>query len=81
VPVLYALGALGSVRAKLTGKDAELSLESVRMMRAEAPVDASKARRELGWEPRPVEESIREAARFWANLKSARQNSKTAPSE
>lgn len=81
VPVLYGLGALGSLRARLTGKDAELSLASVRMMRAEAHVDASKAARELGWQPRPVEESIREAARFWANLKSARQNTKAAPSE
>jgi dihydroflavonol-4-reductase len=53
----------------------------VRMMRAEAHVDHSKAGRELGWEPRPVEESIREAARFWADLKNARQNSKTAPPE
>lgn len=70
VPVLYALGALGSVRAKLTGKDAELSLESVRMMRAEAHVDHGKAVRELGWQPRPVEESIREAARFWAAMRS-----------
>ncbi|HTY34246.1 NAD-dependent epimerase/dehydratase family protein [Mycobacterium sp.] len=71
VPVLYALGALGSLRARMSGKDAELSLESVRMMRAEAPVDHSKAVRELGWQPRPVEESIREAARFWAALKGA----------
>ncbi|MEB3980632.1 NAD-dependent epimerase/dehydratase family protein [Mycobacterium sp. 663a-19] len=69
VPVLYALGALGSLRARLTGKDSELSLTSVRMMRAEADVDASKAMRELGWEPRPVEESIREAARFWAAMR------------
>lgn len=69
VPVLYALGALGSARAKLTGKDAELSLESVRMMRAEAHVDHGKAVRELGWQPRPVEESIREAARFWAAMR------------
>ena len=81
VLVLYALGALGSLRARLTGKDAELSLASVRMMRAEAHVDHSKAVRELGWEPRPVEESIREAARFWADLQTSRQNSKTAPSE
>ena len=81
VPVLYVLGALGSLRARLTGKDAELSLASVRMMRAEAPVDSSKAGRELGWQPRPVEESIREAARFWEELKNARQNSKAAPSE
>ncbi len=81
VPVLYGLGALGSLRARLTGKDAELSHASVRMMRAEAHVDPTKACRELGWQPRPVEESIREAARFWADLKNARQNSKTAPSD
>lgn len=71
VPVLYALGALGSARASVSGKDAELSLASVRMMRAEAPVDHSKAVRELGWQPRPVEQSIREAARFWMSLRGA----------
>jgi nucleoside-diphosphate-sugar epimerase len=81
VPVLYAMGALGSLRARLTGKDAELSMQSVRMMRAEAPVDHSKAVRELGWQPRPVEESIREAARFWAELKNAKRNSKAAPAD
>lgn len=69
VPVLYALGALGSLKARLTRKDAEVSLVSVRMMRAEAEVDHGKAVRELGWRPRPVEESIREAARFWAELR------------
>ncbi len=81
VPAFYALGALGSVRARLTGKDAELSLASVRMMRAEAPLDHTKATRELGWEPRPVEESIRDAARFWTVLKKARQSSNAAPSD
>jgi dihydroflavonol-4-reductase len=78
VPVLYMLGALGSLRARLTGKDAELSLTSVRMMRAEAEVDHGKATRELGWKPRPVEESIREAARFWAELKNAKGQSAPA---
>ncbi|BBX75433.1 NAD-dependent epimerase/dehydratase family protein [Mycobacterium shinjukuense] len=68
-PMLYALGALGSLRARVTGQDAELSLASVRMMRAEADVDHGKAVRELGWQPRPVEESIREAARFWAAMR------------
>jgi len=86
VPMLYALGALGTLRARLTGKDAELSLASVRMMRAEAALDHGKAVRELGWQPRPVEESIREAARFWAALKSHSgrkdtQNSGAAKSE
>ncbi|MBW0011835.1 NAD-dependent epimerase/dehydratase family protein [Mycobacterium sp.] len=78
VPTLYALGALGSLRARITGKDAELSLASVRMMRAEAEVDHGKAVRELGWQPRPVEESVREAARFWAALKGAQTARKRA---
>ncbi|KAA1249782.1 NAD-dependent dehydratase, partial [Mycobacterium simiae] len=81
VPTLYVLGAIGSVRARLAGKDAELSLESVRMMRAEAPVDHGKAVRELSWQPRPVEESIREAARFWAAMRAPRPDARTAPSD
>ncbi|OBJ56400.1 NAD-dependent epimerase/dehydratase family protein [Mycobacterium sp. 1423905.2] len=81
VPVLYALGALGSLRARLTSKDAELSLDSVRMMRAEAPVDHSKAVRELGWQPRPVEESIREAARFWAAMRKSKKTTGATSAE
>ncbi|BBY03690.1 NAD-dependent epimerase/dehydratase family protein [Mycobacterium seoulense] len=77
VPMLYALAAVGTLKARLTGKDSELSLASVRMMRAEADVDSSKAKRELGWQPRPVEESIREAARFWTELKGAKGRSTT----
>lgn len=77
VPMLYALGALGNLRTRLTGKDAELSLASVRMMRAEAPVDHGKAVRELAWQPRPVEQSIREAARFWAEMRDAKRKSAT----
>lgn len=76
VPMLYAMGALGTVKARLTDTDAELSLKSVRMMRAEAPVDHSKAVRELGWQPRPVEESIRGAARFWMKMRDARKHAK-----
>jgi dihydroflavonol-4-reductase len=81
VPMLYALGALGSAKARLTGKDAELSLTSVRMMRAEAPLDHSKAVRELGWQPRPVEDSIREAARFWAAMRKAKQGNPAAAAD
>lgn len=76
--VSYALAALGSAKARLRGTDEQLSLASLRLMRAEAPVDCSKARRELGWEPRPVEESIREAARFWVGLREAKRKSKQA---
>jgi nucleoside-diphosphate-sugar epimerase len=76
--VSYALATAGSIKAKLRGTDERLSLSSLRLMRAEAPVDHGKAVRELGWEPRPVEESIREAAQFWVGLRDAKRKSKTA---
>jgi dihydroflavonol-4-reductase len=80
VPLMksWAMAALGSVKARLKGTDEQLSIGSLRLMRAEAPVDCSKARRELGWQPRPVEESIREAARFWVGLRAAKRRSKQA---
>jgi dihydroflavonol-4-reductase len=77
LPLSYALAAAGSVKAKLRGTDEQLSMGSLRLMRAEAPVDHGKAVRELGWQPRPVEESIREAARFWVGLREAKRKSKT----
>ena len=77
LPVSYALAIAGSVKAKLRGTDERLSLGSLRLMRAEAEVDHSKASRELAWEPKPVEESIREAARFWMGLREAKRKSKT----
>jgi len=71
----WAMAVLGSVKARVTGTDEKLSVDSLRLMRAEAPVDCSKAKRELGWQPRPVEESIREAARFWVGLREAKKRS------
>jgi dihydroflavonol-4-reductase len=76
LPVSYAMATAGSIKAKLRGTDELLSLGSLRLMRAEAPVDHSKATVELGWQPRPVEESIREAARFWVGLREAKRKSK-----
>jgi dihydroflavonol-4-reductase len=78
LPVSYAMAIAGSAKAKLRGTDEQLSLGSLRLMRAEAPVDHSKATRELGWEPRPVEESIREAARFWVGLRDAKRKSRAS---
>jgi len=46
-------------------------------MRAEAPVSCDKAKRELDWQPRPVEDSIREAAQFWVGLREARRKTKS----
>ena len=77
LPMSYALATAGSLKAKLRGTDEQLSLGSLRLMRAEAPVDHSKAVRELNWEPRPVEESIRAAARFWVGLRDAKRRTRT----
>lgn len=75
LPVSYAMAALGSMKGRMKGTDERLSINSLRLMRAEAPVDCSKARRELGWQPKPVEESIREAATFWVGLREAKRRS------
>jgi dihydroflavonol-4-reductase len=72
LPMAYALAAVGSAKGVMRGTDERLSLRSLRLMRAEAPVDHSKAQRELGWQPKPVEDSIRDAARFWVGLRAAR---------
>lgn len=72
LPVTYALAALGTAKARLRGSDERLTLNALRLMRAEAPVDCAKAKRELGWQPGPVEDAIGEAALFWVGLRSAR---------
>lgn len=74
----YAMAALGSVKARLKGTDERLSLGSLRLMRAEAPVDCGKAEHELGWQPRPVEDAIREAATWWVGLRDAKRASRSA---
>ena len=70
-PVAYAMAALGTAKSRLRGSDERLTLNALRLMRAEAPVDHSRAVRELGWRPEPVEESIRAAARWWVDLRAA----------
>lgn len=78
LPVAYAMAGLGTLKARLTGSDERLTLNALRLMRAEAPVDHTKAERELGWRPAPVQQSIREAARWWVELRAAKRG--TAPS-
>lgn len=73
LPMAYALATMGTVEARLRKTDERLSLGSLRLMRAEGPLDHGKAVSELGWQPRPVEESIREAARFWTELRAAKR--------
>ncbi|MGU3503186.1 NAD-dependent epimerase/dehydratase family protein [Mycobacterium sp. C31M] len=73
LPLTYLLATMGTVKGRLRKTDERLSLASLRLMRAEAPVDCSKAHREFGWQPNPVEDSIADAARFWVGLRNARK--------
>ncbi|MGE2837155.1 NAD-dependent epimerase/dehydratase family protein [Mycobacterium sp. SMC-4] len=75
LPLSWAMAAAGSLRGRIKRTDERLSLQSLRLMRAEAPLDCAKARTELGWQPGPVEDSIRAAARFWTELRAARRPS------
>jgi dihydroflavonol-4-reductase len=46
-------------------RDTPVTSTSVRLTHIMAPMDHSKAERELGWQPEPVHDSIRRAARFF----------------
>lgn len=76
LPLTYALATIGTIKGRLKGTEEQMSLASLRLMRAEAPVDHSKAERELGWHPGPVEDSVREAAQFWMGVRAARRAAK-----
>lgn len=63
--LLYGLAAVGNGWARLRGRDSQLSVPSVRLMHIINDMDASKARRELGWQPQPVARSVERAIDFW----------------
>jgi dihydroflavonol-4-reductase len=62
---VYAAGGLGTLKAAITRTDSMINIQSVILMHIMSEMDHGKATRELGWQPRPVEEGIRAAARFW----------------
>lgn len=53
--------------ARLLGRDLPFAHVGIRMAELMGPLDHSKAERELGWTPEPVEDSIRKAAVFFAS--------------
>jgi nucleoside-diphosphate-sugar epimerase len=67
LPVLYAGAHLNDLAARILRRDLPFAVVGVRMAELMSPLDHSKATRELGWKPEPVEESIRKAARFFTH--------------
>lgn len=63
--LLYGFGFIADRIASVTKRDNQLSVESVRLTHIMNDMDASKARRELGWTPKPVEAAVRAAVDFY----------------
>ena len=64
IPMWAVTGAawLGEKIMHALDRDTVLTMSSIVLQRIMGDCDNSKARRELGWEPRPMDESLREAA-------------------
>src|SRR5271170_5138890 len=67
MPVLRAGARVNDAAARLVRRDLPFAYAGVRMAELMSPLDHSKAERELGWTPEPVEDSIRRAAVFFAS--------------
>lgn len=67
LPLLYAAARVNDLAASVLRRDLEFAAVGIRMAELMSPLDHRKAERELGWTPRPVEESIAAAARFFQN--------------
>jgi dihydroflavonol-4-reductase len=65
--VLRAGSRVNDVLARLLGRDLPFAYPGIRMAELMSRLDHSKAERELGWTPEPVEDSIRKAAVFFAS--------------
>lgn len=64
---LRAGARVNDAAARLLGRDLPFAHAGMRMAELMSPLDHSKATRELGWTPEPVEESIRKAAVWFAS--------------
>lgn len=58
--IALSAGIVGDLISRVTKKEPAATREGVLLALRSAPFDSSKARRELGYDPRPVEEALRE---------------------
>jgi dihydroflavonol-4-reductase len=61
----YAAAGVDAVVSSVMGREPQIPLEGVRMARHKMFVDASKATRELGFTPGPIEEALARAVRWY----------------
>jgi dihydroflavonol-4-reductase len=67
LPLLYAIGYADEVRSRLTGATPVVPLEGVRMASVRMHVDASKARRELGFTTGSVRNALARSLEWYLN--------------
>jgi dihydroflavonol-4-reductase len=63
--VAYAAGWVDSGISRILGREPQIPLEGVRMARHKMFVDASKAERELGFAPGPIEAALERAVEWY----------------
>jgi dihydroflavonol-4-reductase len=66
--VAYTAGWIENLWARLAGREPQIPLEGVRMARHRMFVDASRAERDLGFRPGPIEAALERAVQwYWDN--------------
>jgi dihydroflavonol-4-reductase len=65
MPVMYVISWLAQRITRLIGRETRVNVDSLRLSFIMSDFDSTKARTELGWTPRPMEESIKEAADWY----------------
>lgn len=65
LPAMRVIGTVGGGVSRMLRRDSVVTPTSVRLMHTQSALDHSKATRELGWSPAPVETSVRAAARWF----------------
>jgi nucleoside-diphosphate-sugar epimerase len=63
--VLRIAARINDLAARLLRRDLQFTVTALRIAEQMSPLDHSKAERELGWRPEPVEDSIRRAVAFF----------------
>ncbi len=65
LPVMYGVSFLNDVASKLLRRDFPMARAGTRMSARMSALDHSKAERELGWKPQPIEDSLTRAVDFF----------------
>lgn len=71
-PAMHVLGAVGGGISRAVNRDSVVTPTSVRLLYVQTALDHSKATRELGWEPAPIEGSIRAGVRWFLDEQAKR---------